>query len=116
MKKLRKNIKNVVLLLLVIFLCIWLGAVAKCEYLTIRYGDQFQDAYRKYTMLSRPDYMKILEYGDDRAVVYYVKRGAGGDTLIFERDDEQSDWEFISWITVWSRSGSADDFVWPYIR
>ena len=37
-----------------------------------------------------------------------------GNILTYKK--ENGSWYFDRWETVWSRSGSADGFVWPYIR
>ena len=105
-----------IFIIVIILLSIWIFAIAKCEYLTYRYGAQFENAYVGHTMFETPDYHKILEYSETRAVVYYVSWFGCGNTVVFERQDAQSSWEFVSWNTDWSSSGSADGFVWPYIR
>ena len=112
----KKSIKRIVFAGFLLLALVWLVSLAKSEYLTVRYGTQFTNAYREHTMLATPDYLKVLSYTDTSAKVYYVKRNAGGNILTFTRTDAQDEWQFVEWITVWSRTGSASDFVWPYIR
>lgn len=113
---LKKKAFLFLLAILMMFLLFWLLSFAKCEYLTTLYGDQFEDLYREHTMIATPDYLKVLEYTDVSAKVYYVKKGVGGNVLSFERAASHEEWRFVEWITIWSKFGSASDFVWPYIR
>lgn len=108
------SFKRVVCLLLLVPIAIWLFSIAKCEYLTAKHGHEFEIQISQYTMVSSYDYLKVLEYDDNHAKVYYVERFAGGDVLYFERD--ASAWHFSKWETVWSSTGSASEFIWPYIR
>ena len=112
----KKSIRRIILAVFIMLAFFWLSSLIKCEYLTVRYGDQFTNAYREHTMLATPDYLKVLSYTDSSAKVYYVKKGAGGNVLTFVRSDSQSEWQFVEWITVWSKTGSASNFIWPYIR
>ncbi len=48
----------------------------------------------------------------DFARVYYV--GGTGDILTFSKVDETWELEHNGWETVWSKTGSADGFIWPY--
>lgn len=105
-----------VILVAVILLSIWLAAVLECEVLTYKYGEQFENAYIGHTMFATPDYHKVLEYSNHRAVIYYVTIFGCGNIVIFERENAQTSWNFYEWRTVWSVGGSADGFVWPYIR
>lgn len=105
-----------VTLVVVILLSVWLTAVVQCEVLTHKYGAQFEDAYIGHTMFVTPDYHKVLEYSEHRAVIYYVTVFDCGNIVVFEREDAQTPWAFYEWHTVWSDGGSADGFVWPYIR
>lgn len=110
------SIRRIILAAFLMLAIFWFSSLVKYEYLTVCYGDQFTNAYSEHTMLATPDYLKVLSYTDSSAKVYYVKRGAGGNILTFVRSDNQSEWQFAEWITVWSETGSASDFVWPYIR
>ena len=116
MRLVKNSIKILSFAIILTGIVCWLLAFIRCEYLTVRYGEQFADAYREHTMIAKPDYLKILRYTENYAEVYYVKKGAGGNVLSFGRTDAQGEWFFVEWETIWSRSGSASDFVWPYIR
>ena len=67
-------------------------------------------------MIGEPAYWKVLSYNEKTARVYFVEEdGASGNILVFEK--QGNDWTYYMWeTTVWSRTGSASAFVWPYIR
>jgi hypothetical protein len=64
-------------------------------------------------MLTQAKIIKVLNYSEEIATIYY-KGESGGDILEFRR--ENNIWVLNRWVTVWSRQGSADDFMWPYFR
>lgn len=105
------------LIAIVACLCLfWVGSILKCEILTLLHGQQFLGLQEQTHMLGESDYLKVLDYSATAARVYYVSsNSSGGDILKFTKQD--GNWTFSEWEkTVWSNSGSADDFMWPYIR
>ena len=112
--------KTIVKWLLVItlsaFPAYWLGSIAKCEILTLMHGDNVKNGYLDTGWFDDIQSFKIIDYSQTEATVYYVNtdRTVGFTVLFFKN---QSDYfEFKSWDVVWSKSGSADGFIWPYIR
>lgn len=100
---------------IIAFFVVWGISILKCEIETYRYGWQFEDIYQGHTMIGEIDCLKILNYTNTNARVYYVSKDhSGGDVLEFYRENDG--WCFDNWNTVWSKSGSADGFIWPYIR
>ena len=65
-------------------------------------------------MISYVDYFKVMEYSSDDASVYYIAHGSDGELIRFHNENGQ--WIMVSWKTIWSTSGSADSFIWPYYR
>lgn len=114
MNKMGKKLICCLCVLLITFCMYWIFSIIKSEYLTTTYGSCFEEYYCEYTSLEYT-YLKVLNYGDDKAIVYYVERHEGGDVLYFEKD-KQGRWNIVEWKTIWSRTGSASEFVWPYIR
>lgn len=112
--------KKILITILIIcispFLIIWGSSILKCEILTYRYGNQFSTIYRENTMIGNIDYLKVLNYSDSEAQVYYVSENrSGGNILSFVQ--QNNIWKYDKWErTVWSKTGSADGFIWPYIR
>jgi hypothetical protein len=66
-------------------------------------------------MIDDIEYFKVMEYSKTSAHVYYVtKNRTSADLFTFSKKDGQ--WVIEKWTTIWSRSGSADGFIWPYYR
>ncbi len=95
------------------FLAVWLGSMLVVEIRTAHYGDQFQDGYLQTRMLPKPDKLYVLSYSESRAKVYYVSDG-GGNVLSFVKSRDA--WHMFSWDTIWSSSGSASGYIWPYFH
>lgn len=110
----KKYILVTLTVLFVGFILIWVGALAKCEILTYQHGKEFDTIYRENTMLDEIDYLKVLDYSDTSARVYYVSiNKSAGDILSFIKQDGQ--WKYNRWErTVWSSTGSASEVIWPY--
>ena len=112
----KKKIWTLLLAICVAFVLFWAISIVKCEIQTHKYGAQFAGKEQLYTMLRPSEQCKVLQYTQTNAKVYYRTPGSGGDVLYFERDDQSGEWHFVRWETIWSATGSADGFVWPYIR
>ena len=67
-------------------------------------------------MIGNIEYLKVLNYTSDTAQVYFVSANrTGGNILSFSKLNGK--WKYDKWErTVWSKIGSADGFIWPYIR
>ncbi len=112
----KKFLKCISIIVFIVF-AFWGSCMLKCEYLTARYGHEFdfESVIEENTMISEPECFKILSYKEEYAKIYYIeKRFSAGHILIFKKDNDKlryDDWEK----TVWSSlGGSADDNVWPY--
>ena len=109
--------KRCVIILIICFIMLimlWMSSFIKCEILTARYKNEFIGQYKQTNMISNVDYFKILKYTDDVATVYYVSKNSAGNVVFFTK--ENGLWVMKQWETVWSKTGSADGFIWPYIR
>lgn len=85
----------------------------KAEYLSLKHGKEFEGLELQTNMLNKSRYYKVIEYSDKKASVFYVSDT--GDILTFIKNDDGL-WELDGWKTVWSKSGSADSFSYPYYR
>jgi hypothetical protein len=111
-----KRISIIALVMVIAFpIFIWGAAITRCEILSFQHWKEFEGLGEKSTnMISKAETVKVLEYNNMSARIYY-KNYYGGNILRFIKQDEK--WVFTKWEkTVWSRTGSADDFIWPYIR
>lgn len=109
-----KNIiKYILLVPIAAFLIVCGASLLKCSVLTIMHGKEFETAYTENTMIGDIDYLRILEYSENFAKVYYVsKNRSGGNVLSFKK--ENGKWKYNNWETVWSATGSASEVIWPY--
>lgn len=89
-------------------------SLVKCEVLTHKHYDEFKDAYKQNTMLGEMEFFKVLEYETcGVAKVYYISKGkTGGNVLTFVYEEDT--WHEVSCNTIWSKTGSADDVIYPY--
>lgn len=85
---------------------------AKAEYLTLRFGDDFAEQEQQTHMLDPADFHKVIEYSDTRAVVLYVSSTSKNEITFVK--DSNGLWKIDVWKTIWSKTGSADEFYWPY--
>lgn len=88
------------------------SALARCELLTRQYHDTFALAYKSNSMITDVADFKVLSCDGRTAEVYYIS-DTQGDVLVFE--NRNGAWVEAEWRTVWSKSGSASDVVWPYV-
>ena len=78
-----KNIiKNILLLPITVFLIVWGASLLKCSVLTIMHGKEFETAYTENTMIGGIDYLRILEYSENFAKVYYVSKNRSGGNVL----------------------------------
>ena len=106
--------RTAAILIIAVILIALASPYIKAEYLTHKYGEEFQDLYKETHMIDHVDYCKVLEYSSDHAKVIYVARGS--DIHVFEFDSVGGCWQRSDWKVMWSASGSADalDYrMWP---
>lgn len=109
--------RGIWILCAVVLLCLaaWGLSILRCEILTVRHGSEFDNAWKRDTMLIDPAYWKVLDYSESAASVYFVAPDKkGGAVLRFEK--QEGNWVLSDWGPYWSATGSADDIIWPYIR
>ncbi len=103
--------------------------------LTQKYGSEFSELYKDNGFYEDIEYFEVFKYrneevdirclnnkklksalenlNDDYAVVLYVEENHSSASL-FIFFDKDGQWELLDWYLVWSYSGSADGFMWPY--
>ena len=104
--------RKVILILVVLLILLVIFPYIKVEYLTIKYGEDFVGLEQQTNMLNPSKYHKVMEYSSIQAKVFYVSDT--GTLITFTK--EGTEWVIKSWETVWSTTGSADEFFWPYYR
>lgn len=109
MKKLRTSFSFAI----VAVLLIWGISLLKCEILTYKYCQDFENAYQSNSMINNDiEHFKVLNCDDNTAEVYYYSEKSGN-VLTFEK--QQDKWIEKDWEVIWSQTGSASGVVWPYI-
>lgn len=110
----KKRIIIVAVVVISCFALFWIGSFIRCEILTAQHAQEFSELYKLTNMINKIDYLKVMEYSEDNARVYYVTKNSFGNMITFVKQDNH--WDMVNWETIWSASGSADGVVWPYIR
>ena len=110
-----------VLIIILAFVLFWICSIAMCEYNTYKYGEIFRNT--KIHDISGEGYLddfniKVLQYNNDYAKVYAVFENDINELglLYYFMKNDDGDWIFDYYDAVYSTSGSADGFIWPYIR
>ena len=117
MNKIKKTLICLLIVVVLLMIVFWTVSYAYCEYLTHQYADELRTACQDNTMLIEPKFIKVLQYSETSAQVYYVTINSGsGNILYLSKSYVSNIWKVDSWETVWSTTGSADGMVWPYIR
>ena len=116
-KEIKKAFKIIIITTIAFFLMIWLGNIIEIEITTIIHKKEFPPIADDNAMIGDIEYFKIIKYGEEEATLYYVcEDRSSGNTVSYKKDDNGK-WIYSSWDeTVWSTSGSADGYIWPYGR
>jgi len=111
-----KKLKIIIMICIIaIAVLVLFSPYLKAKYLTTKYGDEFKNGYAQTGFIDDVEYFRVIDYSKDSAKVFYVtKKHATGDLIEFKKSNDG--WEKESWKTVWSKTGSADSFMWPYYR
>ena len=105
--------KKAKIIYIIIIICLFMAWLIPCmiyNILTWQHGNEFIGLHETTGIISDVDYLKVLDYSKSSAHVYYV--GNSGNILTFVNNGDK--WELLTWDTIWSKSGSADSFIWPY--
>ncbi len=122
---------GVIMVLLLFFL---LKPYVTVNHLTQKYGSEFSGLYGENGFYSDIEYLKVLQYRDEKADIYYLDNAAlkreldnlgqeyavvlyveenHNSASLFIFYDENGRWELLNWNTIWSFSGTADGFMFP---
>ena len=116
-----KKLKTTVLIIISAFVLFWIGSIAVCEYNTYKYGEIFRNT--KIHDIGGEGYLddcniKVLIYNDDYAEVYAVFENDLNEVglLYYFIKNDDGNWIFDYYDAVYSKTGNADGFIWPYGR
>lgn len=88
----------------------------KAEYLTAKYGDEFDDGYEQTGMINGIEYFRVVEYNDSKAVVCYIVENHSSLAKIWSNEMTIMCGRKSAGTVFGQKSGSADNFCWPYYR
>lgn len=110
-----KKLGMMVLIILIVFIII---SYLYVEILTYKYGMQFAHLYDASSWIENCSSHKVFKYADDEADVYYEAFNPNekkvSATFMYHFKRVNDTWMLDSWECIWSRTGSADGFIWPY--
>jgi hypothetical protein len=109
----KKIFLRILLMSIILLGLFWAASIINCEILTDKYGEEFLDASINLRNTIKIDAWKVLDYSEDYAEVYFYTE-YGGALISFDFVD--GEWKERNWKASWSTTGSADDFIWPYIH
>lgn len=109
----KRYIFKSIVILSIIFSLFWVISYIHCEVLTNMHGYEFKNLYEQTGIISEVDNWKVLKYSERSADVYYSSK-LSGNIIYFKKENDN--WVLVHWKTIWSKFGSADEFMWPYIR
>ena len=116
-KEIKKAFKIIFITVIAFFVLIWVGNIIECEITTLIHKNEFPPISDDNTMIGDIEYFKIIKYDKEEARLYYVSKNRSSGNIISYKKDGNGKWIYSSWDeTVWSKSGSADGFLWPYGR
>lgn len=104
--------KKIYFIIIIILLLIIIFPYIKVELLTMYASEQFQCS--SFEMIDDISYCKVMKYRAEYAEVLYVCKGKA--TILVKYEKVSDEWEEKSWECIWSSSGSADGFTWPFYR
>lgn len=109
----KKKLITAIVICAIVPVIFWVLSLIRCEMLTQKYYDDFSKAYMQNTMIEDIEYFNVLSCNENTAKVYYItKNMTVGNVLEFEH--KNNNWTQTSWNTIWSKTGSASDIIYPY--
>lgn len=101
------------ILLLVFFLC---GIpYLRVELNTYLHKGEFQNEFLQTHMIDEIEYLKVFDCTPDTAQVLYIVHGHEA-TIMTYFSKYNGSWNLDSWTVLWSATGSAEKFFWPYYK
>lgn len=100
-------------LFLILFLCV--VPYLRVELNTYLHKNEFQNEFLQTHMIDEIEYLKVFHYKPDMAQVLYVVNGHKATIMTYFLKSEGS-WKLDTWKVLWSATGSAESFFWPYYK
>lgn len=134
-KKKKTIIFSTITILILAVVLYFLMPYFKVHNLTKKYGSEFQELYGENGFYNDIEYLKVFQYRNEKSDIYYfgndkLKKELGNldsnyavvlyveenhsSASFFVFYDENGQWKLLNWNLLWSVSGTADGFIWPY--
>ncbi len=135
MKKIKKGLVIFIIFVLMLLFIYFIVPYFAINKLTAKYGSEFADLYSENGFYDDIEYLKVLQYRDERADIYYLTDDRLKNKLssldddhaailyieenhssasIFIFGDVNGEWKFEGWDLIRSFSGTAEGVMWPY--
>lgn len=105
--------KYVIIAIIIIATFLIVFPYIRVEIKTYMYADEFKDIINENSMLEDFAYFKVMEYKKCNAEILCVSKNHSASFLMHYEKKEKS-WYLTDWKCVWSKSGTADGFIWPF--
>lgn len=104
--------KKILFSFLIVLLLVILIPYAVVEFQTALHGEEVKNGYEQTSMIDGDNYYKVFQYTDDACQVLY----SSTENINICRfvKNENDEWILDSWSTVYSKTGSADSFTFPF--
>lgn len=108
-----KFIKYLICLIIISIILCWGSSYIKCEINTSKYGEIFKEVLNSENDYDTTGKIKVIKYSENSAKIYLVSKNINmGLNFVIKYKRKM---KRISDKVIWSQ-GSADEFIWPYIR
>lgn len=109
--------KKIKILMLIVVLFILVAPYLRVELLTHLYKNDFAEIDTSQFMIYKMEYFKIYKYTKNKAVIFFVEEDKAYSVLVYFTRNDDGEWMFTGeWKCIWSKYGSASEFIWPYYR
>jgi len=118
--KFKKIIKWIIFIPFILFMLIWTGTLAKNRILTELHRDEIASLeFYESEPLPEFEWYRILSYSETEIEIYYVNKfgdSTFGGIVNYRYLPNINMWShnYTGYDCLWSTSGSADNFIWPY--
>ena len=121
--KVLKIVKWIILILIILFMVIWLGTLAKNRIVTELHRDEIANLeFYEPETVQEYDWYRILSYSETEIEIYYVKKVYSrifrdyelGGIVTYSYGSDGKWYHDRAGNILWSTGGSADNYIWPY--
>lgn len=105
--------KYIIITILILSIVLIAFPYIKVEIHSYMYADEFKDIINENSMFNDYEYYKVMNYKKYNAEILCIAKNHTASFLIYF-DKQEGSWYLDDWKCVWSKSGTADGFIWPF--